>query len=192
MQSCSVKSKLALCRVFPSPGYQHSHKQPFQSVVKLWQVRVWCLCWLRGRGCCLLSTVNVCRRADFDTNTSFTAGAARGSCASYPRLLTQSWGALTLALSQLRSLMNYATVAVFVVFPLSPSLDFHFHICLRESGRRRRAQICCLRRTWRVRWRMGARSGVCSCVVATIDGVCGAPRAHFKPPSSQSVAPYFI
>lgn len=60
----------------------------------------------------------MCRRADFDINTSFTA--ARGSGESYPRLLTQSWGALVLARSQLRSLMNYATVAVFVLFPLPP------------------------------------------------------------------------
>lgn len=54
-----------------------------------------------------------------------------------------------LALSQLWSLMNYARVAVFVLFPLSPSLVFQFHICLCESGKRRHSAdlvfVCGLR-----------------------------------------------
>lgn len=76
-----------------------------------------------------------------------------------------------LALSQLRSLMNNASVAVFVLFPLSPSLVFQSHICLCGSGRRRHGQICCL------------SAADVTCVVVD-GGALWCCRAHFKSCSS--------
>lgn len=75
-------------------------------------------------------------------------------------------GALVLTLPQLRRLMNYATVAVFLLFSLSPSLSTLIFVF---SGRRQRAHHSLFAACVTCAVEDGCTG--CSCVVATIGGI---------------------
>lgn len=111
-----------------------------------------------------------------------------GGCGVIPTATRTVLGALVLTLPQLRSLMNYATVAASLLFSLSPSRRFHSHICLRREEAACTSPLF----VWRARRRMGARLWRARKVAAVLwRRLTGYSEPHGPVPSCREAAALF-